>query len=157
MNKLVDLTHWKNSLEKGQTPSGGASWNATLVLCEVIGQTKSHTWTPYVAVPLMYCSFHRAAPPPQWVMWQGTWNGVKVIRPVLIYLLKPSWAANNYNITYVMYDDVYLVGVSCLTVVKIHPTPFNEKDMRRLPSWTVIDNVVFRWPFSVSSVHIHWW
>ena len=41
MNKLVDLTHWKNSLEKGQTLSGGASWNATLVLCEVKGQTKS--------------------------------------------------------------------------------------------------------------------
>ena len=30
------------------------------------------------------CHLHWAgtlAPPPRWVMWQGTWNGVKVMRP----------------------------------------------------------------------------
>ena len=37
----MHLTHWKSSLGKDQTPSGGASWNAALVLCEVKGQTES--------------------------------------------------------------------------------------------------------------------
>ena len=27
-------------------------------------------------------TLHRAAPPPRWVMWQGTWNSVKVMRPL---------------------------------------------------------------------------
>ena len=27
-------------------------------------------------------TLHRAAPPPRWVMRQGTWNNVKVMRPV---------------------------------------------------------------------------
>ena len=107
--------------------------------------------TPYAAMPWQCgvwhtaaSTLHRAAPPPWWVMWQGTWNDMKVVRPFQ-YTSKSS---KRYN-SIICCSCLWLQVSGCFTFLAqflILFVSMAKYSMR---------NIVIKQIYNIYSVHAH--